>query len=526
MENKKFLLSTVLLAWTSLVAFAQQNNVAFQRRVLNAAFNTIENYSVWSSIPNDEEHYDFLTLFVNKESSVYNDLLGIKQGNSLTAEEYANTLLYNLGTKNIVIRNIKNEGISFDNGRTLIRLSFDKSISYVDSCDTYYSGSEFYEKDYHLTATLNYDSTKNECKIIGIDGIIDSPKKLGDKFFAFQRTNPRDDELRYNGELLKFNRHKQALLNGERDPQILRKSFSYSNSDMELRPQTNGCQVTMRYKMRRWRLRPYFAIGLGKAFSRDGDGVLSDSKSSGQSFGVDVGFNVLSKGLFSLGVYSGLGFSLSSMSLLYKNADYSFNSNADVDGDIYIRHYENLSLSQKMKFSELNIPLYLDLSINIVKSLSVYVDLGMRFDANIGHKVNETTGSAYAYGIYPQYDNLRLDHQWAFNGFGTHQFGSNELLSSDLIDVKGFTVSGMAGFGLRYNLPRVPLAIEAGMNIVMGLSKLIETANVSTPESATPVVYNTISGTESTEHVRNLTEMLNSVKRQQLRFSIGLIYKF
>jgi hypothetical protein len=506
---------------------AQQNSIAKQRRALNAALTTIEDYSVWSTISNDEAYYEFLNLFDKKESLVYNDLLGVKQGNSITAEEYANTLRYQLRNKIVFIRNVKNEGVSFENGKTLIRLSLEKSISYIDSCGTYYSSSEFYDThDYRLSATLDYDSAQNICKIIGISGTIDSPKKLGANHFAFVRTNSRDNDLHYKGELLKFNSYDQALLDGDRDPQSLRRNFTYSSSDMELRPQTGDCQVTMRYKMRRMRLRPYFAFGLGKAFSRDGDDILSDSKSTGYSFGIDFGLGILSKRAFSLGVYTGLGLSMSTLDLSYENEDYNFLSDGDVDGDNYYRHYQDLSLSQKMKFSELNIPLYIDLNIKIVNSLSLYADLGARFDMNLGHKVNSTEGSAYVYGIYPSYNNLRLDEQWNFNGFGSHRYSNSDLLSSDLIDVSKITVNAIGGFGLRYNFSRIPISIEAGMDFVMGLNNLVGTSNIATIENSTPVIYNTISGRESTEHVRNLSEMLKSVKRQQLRVHIGMIYKF
>ena len=534
MKNKTIILTTLILACTFFTASAQRNRVAQQRRALNAALNTMDKYFVIATIANDEAYYDFIDLFANKDTTIFNDLLGIRPGRDLTVEEYAKLLRYDLSNKMVHFRNVRNEGVTTEGGWTRIRISMDKSISYIDTCGTYYSSSDFYDgQDYRVTATLDYDSASNICKIVSLTGTIDSQKKLGERHFAFLRTNSRDNDVRYKGELLKFNTYNQALLEGGRDVQTLRKNFSFGNSDMELRPQTDDCQVTMRYKMRRWRLRPHFDIGLGKALSRDGDDIFAESKSTGTSFGLDIGISVLSKRRISLGVYTGLGLSMSSLKLLYTNSNYSFNTNADVDGDNYVRHYQDLTLSQKVKMNELNIPLYLDLNINLVKSLSLYIDLGARFDANIGHKVNDTEGSAYVYGIYPDYDNLRMDEHWKdaagipYNGFGFHQYGNSDLLSTDLLDVKGFTISGMGGFGLRYNLPRIPLSIEAGMSFVMGLTNLIETTNIANVGNNTPIVYNTISGkSTSTEHVHNLTEMINSIKRQQIRISIGLIYKF
>ena len=534
MKTKNILLAITLLICTSFTASAQRSKSAQQRRALNSALTTMDKYYVYATISNDEAYYEFVDLFANKDTTIFNDLLGIRPGRDLLVEEYAKIVRYDLNNKMINFRNVRNEGVTTEDGKTRIRISMDKSISYIDSCGTYYSSSDFYDgHDYRITATLDYDSAKNDCKIVSLTGTIDSQKKLGERHFAFLRTNSRDNDVRYKGELLKFNTYNQVLLEGERDVQTLRKEFSYGNSDMELRPKTDECQVTMKYKMRRWRLRPHFDIGLGKAFSREGDDMLDESKSTGTSFGVDFGLSFLSKRRISLGVYTGLGLSMSSLKLSYTNSNYSFNSTADVDGDNYVRHYQDLTLSQKMKINDLNIPLYLDLNLNLIKSLSLYLDLGVRFDANIGHKVNETEGSAYVYGIYPDYDNLRMDEHWKdaagnpFNGFGYNQFSNADLLSSDLIDVNGFTICGMGGFGLRYNLPRIPLSIETGMSYVMGLTNLIETSNIASVENNSPIVYNTISGNStSTEHIHNLTEMLANAKRQQIRVSIGLIYKF
>lgn len=526
MKYKIIILSTIFFVCSPFAGLAQQSNIVQQRLALDEAITILEDYIVMSTVHDDETYYNFLNLFEKDTTPVYNDLLGFSSLSSIPINQYVSHLSHGPRNKKVVVSNVQNEGTTFTNGMWVIKLAFDKRVSYVDSCGTYLSSFEFYDShDYRLIATINYNPTNQECKITDISGTIDSQNKLSNHYFAFQRTSARDNDLRYKGEPLKFNSYEQALLDGDRDSKSLKRDFSYAYPDIQLRPQTGDCQVTMRYKMRRFRLRPYFALGIGKAFSLDGDDILSNSKSTGTSFGLDFGIGFLSKRSFSMGVFTGVGLSMSSIDLSYSNNDYSFESNADVDGDNYIRHYENFNLSQKMKISELNIPLYLDFDIKLVKSLSLYVDLGARFDMNMSHKIDATEGSAYVYGMYSKYGNLRLDEHWGANGFGTQQYSNADLLSSDLIDVKSFSICGLGGFGLRYNLPKIPLSIEAGMNIVMGLTKLIDTSNVSTL-NANQIVYNTVSARESTEHVRNLTEMLNSVKRQQLRFSIGLIYKF
>ena len=526
MNIKKKILSAALLACISLSAMAQQSIIAQQRRAIDEALTTLEDYISMATILDNETYYNFIDLFESPTVQVYNDLIGLSTASNIPVNQYAARLSRGVGNKKVLISNVRNEGASFTNGKWQIKLSFDKRISYIDSCGTFLSSYEYFDSlDYRLTATLNYDPSKNLCKISEIIGKIDSSKKLGSQFFAFQRTDPRDDELYYKKDLLKFNSYDQALLVGSRDSIALKNDFSYSNPDMVLRLQTNDCLVSMKYKLRRLRLRSHFEFGLGNAYLCDGDDVFSDSKNAGYSFGLDLGIGIASSRSFSLAIYTGIGFSQSTMDLSYQNSDYSFESKADVDGENYIRHYKDLKLSQKMKFNELNIPLYLDFNFKIVNSLSFYIDLGARFDLDMGHKADATEGSAEAYGIYTQYNNLKLDNHWPYNGFGNHQYGNVDLVNADLINVNSFTVSGMGGVGFRYNLSNIPLSFELGTNYVMGLMNLIETTSISAPGNSTPIVFNTISGTSSAEHVRNLTEMLKSMKRQQLRFNIGLIYK-
>lgn len=526
MNIKRTILSAALLACTSLSLMAQQSNIAQQRRAIDEALTTLEDYISMATIIDNETYYNFIDLFESPSVLVYNDLIGLSTASNIPVNQYAARLSRGIGNKKVLISNVRNEGASFTNGKWQVKLSFDKRISYIDSCGTFLSSYEYYDShDYRLTATLNYDPSNNKCKISELIGAIDSQKKLGEQFFAFQRTDPRDDELYYKGELLKFNSYDQALLIGSRDPLALKEDFYYSNPDMALRPQTNDCQVSMKYKMRRLRLRPHFDFGIGKAFLRDGDEVFTESKSTGYSMGLDFGVGLSSSRSFSLSLYTGIGLSLSTMDLSYQNNDYSYNTNADIDGENYIRHYKDLKLNQKMKLTELNFPLYFDFDFKIVNSLSLYLDLGARFDLDMGHKVDATEGSAEAYGIYTQYDNLKLDSHWPYNGFGNHNYSNTDLVNADLINVNSFTVCGLGGVGFRYNLSSIPLSIELGTNYIIGLIDLIKTTNVSAPGNTTPIVYNTISGTASKENVRNLTEMLMSTKRQQLRVNIGVIYK-
>lgn len=525
----KYIIIVALSLFSFQSVLAQQNNSVEQRRALDAALNTIDSYTVWSSVANSEARYEFLDLFVNKNIQVYNDLLGIKQGKTISVEEYTNLMLHTLRNKKIFIKNIKNEGVFTENGLMRIRLSLDKEISYIDSCGAYFSSSEFYKNDHHLVFSLVYDNKNRSCKIESITGTIDSSQKLQHPFFVFQSEEKRDSFLLYKGKTFSFNSYHQALFNGIPDL----KRFKFIDPNIYIKPYVNECNhVSVRYREYRFRLKAHYDLGLGNAYKLEGvDKSLTTEKNSLNNIGLDFGYFFPSKGIIKAGIFLGVGFAKSKIALGYTNADYYFSTSADVDGDSYIRHYQNMNIKQGVKLTDLTIPLYADISFHFSRIVNLFVDLGAKFHFNMNHKMDTAEGSAYIYGIYPQYDNLRMDEHWGYNGFGNNTFSTANLDNLELLDVSGLSVDAFGNIGLRFNIPETPLAVDLGVSYQIGLSNLIKANDTAVSldkvaDSSHALVYNTLNGLTSTEHLRNLTESLTSVKRQAFMFNIGLIYKF
>ena len=149
MNIKNIILSAALLACTSLSATAQQSNIAQQRRAIDKAITIMDLYEIHSVIDNDEEYYDFLDLFANDSVTVYNDLLGISFDDKLPVIKYAKILSHGLQNKKATIKNIRKEDMSFHNDLWHIKLSFDKSFRYIDSCGTYFNSYEYFIISYH-----------------------------------------------------------------------------------------------------------------------------------------------------------------------------------------------------------------------------------------------------------------------------------------------------------------------------------------------------------------------------------------
>ena len=506
-------------------ASAQRSDVVMRRYVLDEALSTIEEYEACSTIGDDEVYYDFLSLFVNREVPVYNDLLGLSTAASMPVSEYVDKMKTGLRNKMVSVRNVTTEKPWKEDGVWKVRLVFDKSVSYANQCGILFSSSEFYGCDYRLTATLVYNEADGVCKIESIIGNVDSEKRLPDQYFAFKTTDKRDKDLRYYGDKLTFNSYGQAFLRGTFDEH----GFNYTDVDVDLVPSVDECGIaSMKYKVHKLRMKPHYDLGLGDAYTVDGSNALGNPKSSTSSFGIDIGYSFPSEGMLKTAMFFGLGLEQSHVDLSFRSNDYFYNTDADVDHDSYVRHYSDLSLSQSVKLSELYVPVYLDLSYRANRLLSVYADLGAQININMKHDIDKTSGSAIIYGVYPQYDNLMLDGGWGYNGFGAHYYGSQDLVSDGLEGVAAYTVDVLAGAGFRISIPKTALAIDFGFGYQLGLMDVITNDNgqIGLENGATnPVVFNTVSGTNSTERLHNLSETLSGMKRKTLKLNLGLIIK-
>ena len=504
----------------SSYAIAQQSEITEQRRVLDEALSTIEDYESFSTISDEEVRYSFLDLFVNENVSVYNDLLGVSDARQLPVGQYSKLLGSDLRNKKTTIKNIKKKSITRKNGTWTVSFTFEKSMSYTNSCGVFLSSSEFYGKAYQMEVSLIYDEQKKRCKIESITGSMDSTKKLTQPFFAFKSEDKRDSLLRYNGEYLSFNSYKQTLISGELNPEL----FSYADPDMWIKPSIDKCSkgplVSMNYRSRKWRVKVHYDFGLGEALSLDGKDIFSTSKSKSNAFGLDFGYVFPSKGAFKTGIFIGAGITQTTIDLGMQNPDYVINTDADIDADRYDRHYENLQLSQSIKLSEFSIPIYLDLEYRFSPIVALHFDLGMRLNFDMNHQVDATEGSSYVYGIYPQYDNLRLDEHWGYNGFGNQTYSNSNLVYQDLIDVAGFTANTMGSIGFRFSIPKTPLAFELSGSYIMGLTDIISTKDTS--KSFIEINANDLN---KMERIINMTELLKSVKRQSMSLSLGVILK-
>lgn len=532
MKRNYFRYMLLLLAGTvGQAVYAQRPSLPLERQITRSALLTIDDYVAYNTVANDETYYSFLDIFVGDSARVYNDLFGFlpESTKEVGAKKYADLLKHGSKTLQTSVAN-QNKGNIWKEGNVWkIQMSFDKTISHTNSCGIYYGSQEFYGKAYRLTATLVYDDDRKTCKIERIDGQLDAARRLPADYYVFMRNDSaRDSRLKYNGKALDFNSRKQMFVPAPLDVSM----FTYDDPDTKLMLSMNEeCKkVTMAYKQSPFRLIAHYDFGLGSAYSLSDEYNLITS-SSANSFGIDVGYSFPSRNRFKTALFLGLGMSTGKIDASYAKGQYEFRSSDDVDGDTYTRCYTDLALSQTLKVNSINIPLYVDLSYRFGRYLSTYLDLGAQICLNMGQKVQDVEGQAYVYGLYGKYDDLRLDEQWGYNGFGMQDF-SLAAVDNDK-QLKNFNVDLLGKFGFRVGIPHTPLSVDLGVNYQLGvmdlLSKTGSPVDLYSPYARwEALVYNTIndSSLSSQEHVRNFASALSKFKNQSLKIHVGLMMKF
>lgn len=543
---KKYIYSfLIILIYTSSMQYAnaQVSDLKQQRLLKNRALNLFDEYRAYHSMGNEDNYFNFLDLFVNDSVQVYNDQFGLGGKQQISVKEYADRQRDKQKSPMISFSNVKLDRIWKEDGKWRVELSFNKSTSFVNACGIEFSSLNFYGRNYDEKAVVVFENDMKKCKIESISGAIESSRYLADNYLIFVSPNSnreRDTRVKYTAKdgkkhNLEFNDFGQMLF----EHGASAKDFSYSDPDVALEPLVNEeCHtIQMKYKPRRWRVRPHFDLTMGDYYKLETTDSKINTKSSGSEFGVDFGYTIPSRGVLKLSVNMGLGVAVSKFDMNTSAWNFSYNApeEADIDEDSYIRHYEVGATSQSNSLSHLSIPIYVDADFCFSKKVSAYVQVGIKNYMKIGESIKDYSSTDYIYGIYPKYENLRLDEHWLqddgtpYNGFGRHSITLSDV-NDPSFHAKGFSADFFGGFGLRLRpFKTLPLAFELGMQYQTSLSDIIDIdgngLNLSEGSVASQQAINTYTVIEG-ENRKLLSNGLSAMKRSHLKLNIGLIYKF
>lgn len=512
--------------------FAQNLSAVKEAQIMLQVVDLFEEYERYAGIDEDFTNYasSLRALFVNGDAPVYNDLMGLAQGQSLPISEYVKAMSTSSSTTRIEIKNISRKSINADGGNYKIVCTFDKYVNLTSTCGVEFSSDFFNATDYKLEATIVYNSEENNCRFEKIDGSVETLRVLEDNYRVIKTTGPRDNDVLYNGKPLEFNAMGQAFVGAEgifhyKDPEIKLKVVE-DNADCRL--------YHLAYKSKPFRVKVHYDMGYKEAYDLKGTSLLGSMSSSSDSYGLDLGVMFPSKSGFRVGFFLGAGLAKSRISLGCSFSDYTFSTTEDVDGDTYARHYQNLNIEQVEKLTDVYAPVYFDFNIRFGKVVSMYFDLGARVDYNLSREIESQSGSADVYGQYNNsYGSLILDGAWGFNGFG--HLDISEVEKNINLEKAKLGISALGAAGLRFNIPKTPLTLDFGASYLYGITDVLKSNQVfrrsGTSDAVSTmlkdaIIYNTIDGMNSTEHIRELSSHLNSVKRKALMFNFGIICKF
>ena len=535
MSKCKFIMSMLLLASSSTYLFADNIPSRVERRFNAAVFRALDEYERNITLTSDDKERNFRSLFFSDTTKVYNDLMGLSDKRYLSVDEYIKLLSEKTTTRKITIKNVRKNNVSDGDSIWKMDVSFEKNIEYVDNYGIMLSANHYYKADYEIKITYCYNKNNQHCYISFVDGDINSSvQKFPMDYCVLEQDSSKNDRriqyVKFKGGSIYTTPFNQSLLSASNQ-----KDLSYPDVDVRTIMEKESPEsrvINIHFKKNRFRVRPKVELSLGKFYNLT-DAYIRDInlKSSDMLFGADVGYVFPSRNRVKWGLYTGVGISISQMHFKMDNLSYSYNapSEADIDEDSYIRHYELSNIKQDMKNTSVVIPLYLDVEFLFTRYLTGYLDIGGKVYFN--SKSNVTSDlDEHVYGEYTQYGNLIIDEP-LINGFGTHHLGTDNLRDKELSSIKSYDIFG--GIGVRYYFNRKR---TIGVDIGVQYQKAFRDSYISQNAPYYRLTNDdTVGGSklvsytlEEGEKVRNLTDAYPSQhhKHEGFRLNVGLIFKF
>jgi hypothetical protein len=161
----------------------------------------------------------------------------------------------------------------------------------------------------------------------------------------------------------------------------------------------------------------------------------------------------------------------------------------------------------------------LDFDFQFAKRFSLYLQGGIKAYLNSAFDVTNVHADLYTYGIYPQYNGLKIENFQPI-GFGA----STQDIPTQEIETESMTFEGFAGAGFRLNLFKA-LFLDARVSYQMG-TPLVKTKNVvklDAPEEDSALIR---FDNEAGEQVRNVTDIFDNISRGGVKVNVGLLLKF
>lgn len=511
MKFLKSFLTVVLLTMT--FALSAQSLTNGQRRNMNARLlELVEQYETNSVVYDKASVYAFKDLFVSEEAGVYNDMLEYP-AESVTVDEYVKKLSERENLS-IVVKDVGHGEYSFEKGEWHSLVTMEKSLSYNDANGVLFSNEEYYGADYELVLDCVYDARRDRFRIASIEGrMLSEVPHLPARFDIIVHNTPEDDKVLVEGEHMKFNSFSQAF--------VPKGSIVPWDDDVRITKDVQAStdvyeMMKLGFKYTRLRVKPHFACTAGPAFKVNSPVDFTEKKSFGYELGVDLGYTI-PVGPVTLGLFTGLAYSHSSLNLATGGIEYSYETSNE-SGQGYIRNYSISRLSEGVAYSDISIPLYVNVDYKVAPDWLLSFNLGMKLYMNGKTTVTpyHVTAEVSATELVPG----------PFDALGTVDGDYTAFLFPTTYSRNNFDTSLVTGLGVNYNVYDGLVFVYAKIGFEYGLNDIHTSSNrpIYDEDGNYPLVYTIYDG-----GMNVATQSLwNCISFKRLAFwpEIGVMFKF
>ena len=392
---KKVLLLTLFLGISAL-GFAQRQPEIGERWLMNERLiDLVDNYERFSRFEGRSDSYSFLSLFRRPDVKVFCDYMASTDfGKEISVSDYV-TLSQELADRFVQISDIRHGPYEYKDGHWHTMLEFNKRIDYEDEKGyTFSTNFPIAGGDYHIVAECVWMEDNEEFQIESINGRQNPSSSFPEgKFLIVQRKNEIDNRVLSNGKPLVFNDYGFSIQGGN-------PSFEFDDDDYLLTQ--NLEQGTDRYDIltfnmvpKRFRARGRLSLSPFGAYAVTTASEDVKASSFAVEAGADIGYALSLAKSTKLAIYTGLGFSFSSISLSAENISYGYDittSGATGEPFTYRRTYDLQKVTEGIVLTDIAIPFFASLEHNFGKKLAIVADAGVKIYLN-------TTASARPYHI-------------------------------------------------------------------------------------------------------------------------------
>ncbi len=350
---------------------------AERRMIISAALTTLEEYELHAKVQDKWTQNSFKSLFV-PDATIYSDLLDYAPGTQIPLNEYIHQLQQKNNVK-INLKNVTKNNLEWIGDAWHLKLSMDKSISYMDDNGILFSSDEYYGNHYLVTFDFVYNPADSTCLIASISGSVKSETPhLPDNFVVINYTPEYDRYRNPDERALHFNSFDQALT-----------ATLPSTIHHDVRLKTNTIttsekysMVDLDYKITCWRLklRAAYAFPIKNSVQVYNDYYDTENhvtKLSSYETGVDIGLSGRIGKTGNISLYTGIALNQTSLSMQVNQMEYSYQLH-DNNGLLYERKYSLQKISEAVTYTELVVPVYLSLDHTLAKNVFLHWSAGVK----------------------------------------------------------------------------------------------------------------------------------------------------